>query len=73
MAEPTKTIHFCADEWMLLLEALHCYKDTNDGRRVAGRLNWVRAKLEYSSAEECLIRHSAEKNPPKGLSQIVDS
>ena len=56
---PTKTIHFCADEWMLLLEALHCYKDTNDGRKVAGRLNWVRAKLEECRAEECLIRLSA--------------
>ena len=56
---PTKTIHFCADEWMLLLEALHVYKDTNDGRRVAGRLNWVRAKLEDCRAEECLIRLSA--------------
>ena len=57
--EPTKTIHFCADEWMLLLEALHVYKDTNDGRKVAGRLNWVRAKLEDCRAEECLIRLSA--------------
>ena len=56
---PTKTIHFCADEWMLLLEALHSYKDTNDGRKVAGRLNWVRAKLEDCRAEECLIRLSA--------------
>ena len=56
---PTKTIHFCADEWMLLLEALHVYKDTDDGRRVAGRLNWVRAKLEDCRAEECLIRLSA--------------
>jgi hypothetical protein len=56
---PTKTIHFCADEWMLLLEALHVYKDTNDGRKVAGRLNWVRAKLEDCRAEECLIRLSA--------------
>ena len=56
---PTKTIHFCPDEWALLLEALHSYKDTNDGRRVAGRLNWVRAKLEDCRAEECLIRLSA--------------
>ncbi len=53
---PTKTIHFCPDEWMLLLEALHCYKDTNDGRKVAGRLNWVRAKLEDCRAENCLIK-----------------
>ncbi|NBQ50873.1 MAG: hypothetical protein EBU35_09590 [Marivivens sp.] len=61
MTDPalTKTIHFCADEWMLLLEALHCYKDTNDGRKVAGRLNWVRTKLEECRAEECLIRLSA--------------
>jgi hypothetical protein len=44
---------------MLLLEALHCYKDTNDGRKVAGRLNWVRAKLEECRSEECLIRLSA--------------
>ncbi len=47
---PTKTIHFCSDEWMLLLEALHCYKDTNDGRTVAGHLNWVRAKLDACRA-----------------------
>ena len=39
-------------------EALHSYKDTNDGR-VAGRLNWVRAKLEDCRSEECLIRLSA--------------
>ena len=56
---PTKTIHFCPDEWALLLEALHSYKDTNDGRKVAGRLNWVRAKLEDCRAENCLIRLSA--------------
>ena len=56
---PTKTIHFCPDEWALLLEALHCYKDTNDGRKVAGRLNWVRAKLEDCRAENCLIKLSA--------------
>jgi hypothetical protein len=59
MTQPTKTIHFCPDEWALLLEALHSYKDTNDGRRVAGRLNWVRAKLEDCRAENCLIRLSA--------------
>ena len=53
---PTKTIHFCPDEWALLLEALHCYKDTNDGRKVAGRLNWVRSKLEDCRAENCLIK-----------------
>jgi hypothetical protein len=57
--KPTKTIHFCPDEWALLLEALHIYKDTNDGRKVAGRLNWVRAKLEDCRSEECLIRLSA--------------
>ena len=56
---PTKTIHFCADEWMLLLEALHCFKDTPDGMRASGRLNWIRAKLEECRAEECLIRLSA--------------
>ena len=56
---PTKTIHFCPDEWALLLEALHVYKDTPDGMRVGGRLNWVRAKLEDCRAEECLIRLSA--------------
>ena len=59
MTQPTKTIHFCPDEWALLLEALHSYKDTSDGRRVAGRLNWVRAKLEDCRAENCLIRLSA--------------
>ena len=59
MTQPTKTIHFCPDEWALLLEALHSYKDTNDGRKVAGRLNWVRAKLEDCRSEECLIRLSA--------------
>ena len=53
---PTKTIHFCPDEWALLLEALHSY---NDGRRVAGRLNWVRAKLQDCKGENCLIRLSA--------------
>jgi hypothetical protein len=53
---PTKTIHFCPDEWALILEALHCYKDTNDGRKVAGRLNWVRSKLEDCRAENCLIK-----------------
>ena len=59
MTQPTKTIHFCPDEWALILEALHVYKDTNDGRRVAGRLNWVRAKLEDCRAENCLIHLSA--------------
>ena len=57
--KPTKTIHFCPDEWALLLEALHCYKDTPDGMRVGGRLNWVRTKLEDCRAENCLIRLSA--------------
>ena len=57
--EATKTIHFCPDEWALILEALHSYKDTNDGRRVAGRLNWVRAKLQDCKGENCLIRLSA--------------
>ena len=56
---PTKTIHFCPDEWMLILESLHCYAHTTDGMKVAGRLNWVRAKLEDCRAEECLIRLSA--------------
>tara|TARA_A100001201_G_scaffold35445_1_gene37533 strand:+ start:572 stop:757 length:186 start_codon:yes stop_codon:yes gene_type:complete len=56
---PTKTIHFCPDEWALLLEALHAYKDTPDGMRVGGRLNWVKAKLEDCRAENCLIRLSA--------------
>jgi hypothetical protein len=59
MTQPTKTIHFCPDEWMLLLEALHCYKDTNDGRKVAGRLNWIRSKLVECHGENCLIRLSA--------------
>ena len=40
-------------------KALHSYKNTNDGRRVAGRLNWVRAKLEDCRAENCLIKLSA--------------
>ena len=53
---PTKTIHFCPDEWALILEALHSYKETNDGRKVAGRLNWVRAKLQDCKGENCLIR-----------------
>ena len=44
---------------MLLLEALHCYKDTNDGRKVAGRLNWIRSKLVECHGENCLIRLSA--------------
>ena len=56
---PTKTIYFCSDEWMLLLEALHVYKDTSDGRRVAGRLSWVRTKLIECRGENCLIRLSA--------------
>jgi len=56
---PTKTIHFCADEWMLLLQALHAFKDTPDGMRVANRLDWVRAKLKDCRAENCLIRLSA--------------
>ena len=49
MTEPTKTIHFCPDEWALLLEALHVYKDTNDGRRVAGRLDrdWETVRVGF--------------------------
>ena len=48
MAEPTKTIHFCPDEWAGRLNwvledcragiALHSYKDTNDGRRLSSSL-----------------------------------
>ena len=58
MTEPlqTKTIHLCHDEWQIILEALHSYKSTNDGRKIAGRLNWVRSKLIECKGENCLIR-----------------
>jgi len=55
----TKTIHFCPDEWQILLEALHSYKGTNDGRKVAGRLNWIRSKLVECRGENCLIKLSS--------------
>ena len=62
MTQLTKTIHFCPDEWALLLEALHSYKDTNDGRRVAGRLNWVRANWK-TDAEIARSKLAKEKAP----------
>lgn len=56
---PTKTIYICPDEWTIVLEALHAYKTTNDGRKVAGRINWLQAKFQDCKKEDCQIRFSA--------------
>jgi hypothetical protein len=46
----------CPDEMELLLEAIHAFKATNDGRRHSGRLAWIRSKLVRAKLEGVNVR-----------------
>jgi|TARA_R100000084_G_C4626827_1_gene136216 hypothetical protein len=47
------------DELELILEALHCYKGSPDGRIHAGRLTWIREKFVRCRVERTTIISTA--------------
>jgi hypothetical protein len=52
----TDTEWLCPDEMELILEAVHAFKATNDGRRHSGRLAWIRSKLVRAKLDGVNIR-----------------
>ena len=46
----------CPDEMELILEAIHAFKTTNDGKRHSGRLAWIRSKLVRAKLDGAAIR-----------------
>lgn len=44
------------DEMELLLEALHSYSRSSDGKRHSGRLTWLREKLVFAKREGAALR-----------------
>jgi hypothetical protein len=46
----------CPDEMELILEAIHAFKATNDGKRHSGRLAWIRSKLVRAKLDGVNIR-----------------
>jgi len=47
------------DELELILEALHHYKGSSDGRKHAGRLTWLREKFVRCRVERTAIISTA--------------
>ncbi len=45
MAIQGQDVWICPDEGEILLEALYAYSVSNDGRRKAGRVAWLREKV----------------------------
>ena len=53
---PGRDILISSDELEIILEALHVYRETNDGRRNAGRITWTREKLVQFKREAAALR-----------------
>ena len=52
---PTKIIHVCPDEVDLIILAIRHLKTTNEGRKHAGRLNWLDSKFCDCTDENCQV------------------